>query len=146
VVAPDDRLIVADRENSRLQFFTLDGKYLAAWDHVQRPAALAVDHNGRIFVGESFDGPPYPSRHFVGKDFVNGRVSVYEPNGTLLAFVEGAVDSLAPGRFISAHGIAVDSEGAIYTAENSWHTAHALNFTHRDDAAAPVQKWVPKCR
>ena len=133
---------MADRENGRLQFFDIDGKFIRAWDHVQRPSALAINAQGHIYLGESPDGPPVPSRHFFGDVPVPGRVSMYSLDGELLARVTASGDSLAPGHFVSIHGIAVDAQGGIYTTENAYSGSKALGLEY-DDRAVAFQKWVP---
>lgn len=45
-------LLVADRENNRLQLFDLDGKYLDEWHGFYRPMGIWEDSAGCIFVTE----------------------------------------------------------------------------------------------
>ena len=40
-VHPDGRVLVADRENERIQIFDLDGEFMEQWTHLQRPAGLS---------------------------------------------------------------------------------------------------------
>ncbi|MHB8992836.1 MAG: peptidyl-alpha-hydroxyglycine alpha-amidating lyase family protein, partial [Chloroflexota bacterium] len=51
-VMPDGRVMVADRENDRIQFFSPTGEFLDQWTHVQRPTGLAMDREGLIYVSE----------------------------------------------------------------------------------------------
>jgi hypothetical protein len=39
----DRRVYVCDRENSRIQVFSSDGRYLSMWRDIQRPTAISVD-------------------------------------------------------------------------------------------------------
>ena len=48
----DGRVLVADRENDRIQVFSPEGDYLEQWTDVQRPTSLAVDGAGRVYVSE----------------------------------------------------------------------------------------------
>ena len=48
----DGRVLVADRENDRIQVFSPEGAYLEQWTDVQRPTSLAVDGAGRVYVSE----------------------------------------------------------------------------------------------
>ena len=43
---PDGTVVVADRENSRLQFFSPDGRFLKEWTDVARPCQVLVDDGG----------------------------------------------------------------------------------------------------
>ena len=49
---PDGTVVVADRENSRLQFFSPDGQFLEEWTDVARPCQVVVDAGGRVYVAE----------------------------------------------------------------------------------------------
>ena len=44
--------IEADRENSRIQFFTGDGEYLSEWTDVVRPCEVFIDSHDNVFVAE----------------------------------------------------------------------------------------------
>ena len=46
----DDRVFVADRENDRVQIFSLAGELLEIWDHVQRPTDIYVDRQGLVYI------------------------------------------------------------------------------------------------
>ena len=49
-ITNDGRVLVADRENDRIQIFSLNGEYLEPWDHVQRPTDIYIDREGDIYV------------------------------------------------------------------------------------------------
>ena len=51
-VGPDGTVVVADRENSRLQLFSPDGKFLEEWTDVARPCQVFVDAGGHVYVAE----------------------------------------------------------------------------------------------
>ena len=52
LVLPDERVLVCDRENKRIQVFDLDGKYLDEWIDLARPDDVCVDDAGNLYVGE----------------------------------------------------------------------------------------------
>ncbi len=115
-VSPDERLFVADRENDRIQIFSLDGKFLDQWTHVQRPTGLCI-RDGLVYVSELWWR--VGQRSFVhGPIEVDkpGRVSVMDLNGKVLARW-GGPNRTDPGMFIAPHGICADSHGDIYVGE-----------------------------
>jgi DNA-binding beta-propeller fold protein YncE len=100
-VLGDGRVLVADRENNRIQFFDPDGTFLEEWTDLERPASIALDASGRIYVAE-----------------MKSRVSVFEPDGRLVA--RWGAYGCEAGNFIAPHGIAVDPHGDVYVAEVVW--------------------------
>ena len=49
-VLPDGRVVVADRENNRLQVFSPDGDWLAIWTGFHKPLDIWGDAQGRLYV------------------------------------------------------------------------------------------------
>jgi DNA-binding beta-propeller fold protein YncE len=109
-------LVVSDRENRRLQTLTLEGKPMRVLtDGIRRPCNTA----GSAGVTAVAD--------------IEGRVTLLAANGAVLAHLGEQTDaSLADnkdvprekqqrGRFHSPHGIAFDSQGAIYVVD--WQAA-----------------------
>lgn len=116
----DGRILVADRENDRIQVFDSQGGYQTEWTDIQRPQDIFVDDAGLIYVAEF--GWRAGDRSFAGgsprtvAQAVPARVSILDPDGEpLLRW--SSPDSGAPGYFIAPHGIWVDDEGSIYVAE-----------------------------
>jgi DNA-binding beta-propeller fold protein YncE len=114
-VAADGRVLVADRQNDRIQIFSPDGQYLDQWTHVQRPAGLFIDGAGFVYVAE------LPWRRDQ-RSFVHGvrqlppRVSVLDSHGGIVARW-GNSPGAGPGRLTAPHGICTDSQGDIYVGE-----------------------------
>jgi DNA-binding beta-propeller fold protein YncE len=123
----EDRLYVADREAHRVQVFDADGNFLAMWNNVHRPCGLTVGPDGNIYIGELNgvglvqDCPGY-----------GHRLSIYRPDGTLLARYGDPEEGEEPGQFIAPHGIAVDSRGDVYVGE--------VSFTIRGRALDPPRE------
>ncbi|MCC6427025.1 MAG: twin-arginine translocation signal domain-containing protein [Phycisphaerales bacterium] len=106
------RLVVADRSNRRLQYFTLDGK-----------------HDG--FVKDELRAPCH--FHFHGADMVipdlEGRVTVFDKDNKLIAHLgdgwtdkgfelrDKQRDKFVPGKFIAPHSAIFDRSGNIYVVE-----------------------------
>jgi hypothetical protein len=116
-VTGDGRVLAADRENDRIQIFTLEGRYLGQWTHVQRPSQMTTDREGRIYVAElPWFRSQYSYAHGIMTDDLPGRVSVLDGEGKLLARWGGA-DFSAPGNFGAPHIACADSCGDLYVAE-----------------------------
>lgn len=116
-VASDGRVLVADRENDRVQIFSPDGRFLEQWTDVQRPTNIAIDGAGNVYVSELWwrVGQRSRRRGAIVED-QPGRVSVFDAAGRLLVRW-GGPDRCAPGNFVAPHDICVDSRGDIYVAE-----------------------------
>ncbi len=111
----DGKVYIADRENSRVQVFDSEGKYITQWNNMYRPCGLHID--GELcYIGE------LPSHLPVNADYPNigCRVSIYDLKGNLLARAGAPLRGEAPDQFIAPHGIAVDSKGDVYVGEVSW--------------------------
>ena len=125
-VAIDDDgwVYVADRENHRIQVFSSTGEFETQWGDLAAAACIAVATSGDrlAYVGEFYAGiPANPTGYgnWTGKR-LGPRVSVFDRNGDLKARVGDEPKGMEPGRFITPHGIAVDSHGDIYVAEVSY--------------------------
>jgi DNA-binding beta-propeller fold protein YncE len=109
---------VADRENSRLQLFSPDGRFLAAWTDVARPCQVAIDGEGFVYVAElGFIAGMWPGTTPPGPDTTGGRVSIFSPDGSLLARWGGGRTPTAAGDFFAPHDICVDTQGDVYVGE-----------------------------
>jgi DNA-binding beta-propeller fold protein YncE len=108
-VSNDGLVYVADRGNSRVQVFTLDGKYVTQ-AFVNRTAPSATTACGLALS-------PDPQQQFLYvSDFGNGHMVVLNRK-TLEVVTQFGERSKEPGDFQNAHHIATDSKGNLYTAE-----------------------------
>jgi hypothetical protein len=82
-----DRVWIADRENSRIQIFDAQGKFLTQWVDLQRPNDMWIDDEETVYI--------------CGQ----GGVHIFTIDGKLLARCDSPK---------GAHGIAVDSRGDLY--------------------------------
>jgi DNA-binding beta-propeller fold protein YncE len=120
-VGPDGTVVVADRENSRLQFFSPDGAFVQEWTDVARPCQVLVDAIGRVYVAElGFRAGMWPGTTAPFPDAPGGRISVFDGDGRLLARWGGGSNPCAPGDFFAPHDLCLDSRGDLYVGEVTW--------------------------
>ena len=97
----DDRVLVADRGNNRIQIFDTKGRFQQQWNDLRHPDTIHIDAEGVIYVAE-----------------LDQRVSILDQRGQLLArWGRGEhIDEL--GEFLGCpHGIWADSHGDLYISE-----------------------------
>src|SRR4029077_10608824 len=93
------RLLVADRDNHRIQLFDQDGRYLGHWMQYARPSGIWVDDDDVVYVAHNADpektlgGWPFGIRFGSAKD------------GTLTGFIPDLENEVVGG----------DHHGAIYS-------------------------------
>ena len=98
IVDAKNRVLVGDRENSRIQVFDLDGKPLAIW-RGYAPYGLAFDPSGNLFVAD-------------GKA---NKVNLLDAAGKVKK--SWGRKGPKPGQFEMPHMLAFDSAGNLYVAE-----------------------------
>jgi hypothetical protein len=91
-VMPDHRVVVADRENDRLQVFDPDGRHLANWGGFRQPLDIWGEPDGTLFITDLV-----PSLHMLTSD------------GRRLGRCRPVLNG--------AHGIWGDKQGRLYLAE-----------------------------
>lgn len=121
-VSNDDLVYVADRNNNRIQIFSLEGKF-------QREVFIARDtstSNGTVYsLAFSVD----PAQRFLYvADAGNGRVRIL--NRQTMEVV-GSIGRWGrqPGQFMVPHDIAVDSKGNLYVGEIREGNIQKFNLT-----------------
>jgi len=100
-----ERVWIADRENSRIQIFNARGEFLCQWADLGRPADLFIDDEEIVYVCERAH-----------------RVSIFTIDGKLLSRWDSQEDfrkDKETALFVAPHAIAVDSRGDIYVGEVS---------------------------
>lgn len=113
----EERLVIADRENGRMQVFDLAGGPLAEYpDDVRRPCASALDAEGNLVVAD-----------------LDGRVTILDPKFELIAQLgenpvreQRANYEVPPadwrvGAFLAPHSVTWDRAGNLYVAEWNRH-------------------------
>lgn len=111
--AGTQRILVSDRGNSRLQYFSLDGKHLGFVDHDLRKPCTSIQFGDEIYIPDLYS-----------------RVSIFDSDDRLVAHLgdrpdcwtrEGwpnlPKDEWIIGKFSSPHDLHVDTHGNIYVVE-----------------------------
>ena len=138
----DDRLVVCDRENHRLQFFSPDGEWLEAW-HAHHPSSVYWHPGtGLLYVGEM---PPRLATGQVNVPNLGARVKVFDPAGTIAAEFGGPYKGTGTevDRFVTPHGVSVDASGAVYIAEVAANNLSRDGELPTDREVIGLRKWVP---
>ncbi|MCH2203605.1 MAG: peptidyl-alpha-hydroxyglycine alpha-amidating lyase family protein [Fuerstiella sp.] len=110
------RILVADRENSRIQIFDRDGTLQEQWTDVVRPCQV-IEHDDVIYVAELGNQNGRFPFHPEPDQLTGGRVSIFDRDGVLLSRWGGGLDPHQPDSFFACHDISVDSQGSIYVGE-----------------------------
>ena len=88
-----DRVLVADRENDRIQVFDREGGYIESWVDFHHPMDITEDDRGRILVSDQIP-----------------RLSMLDGDGRLVGRARGVWNG--------AHGVAANATGDLFLAEN----------------------------
>ncbi|MGE3908620.1 MAG: peptidyl-alpha-hydroxyglycine alpha-amidating lyase family protein [Chloroflexota bacterium] len=118
-VLPDERVLVADRENDRIQIFSPSGEFITQWLDVQRPTQLYARGDGLVYVSELQWMPGQSSfRNGKAEQRKPARISVFDEGGKVVSRLEELEAGMcASGSVGAPHSLAVDSEGSIYVGE-----------------------------
>ena len=86
-VHTDGRVFVADRENNRVQIFTLEGEFITQWTGFARPCDFFIDENNVVFIPE-----------------LDGFLTIVDIDGTVISKWEGPFGATAHAVWMDAHG------------------------------------------
>jgi hypothetical protein len=89
---------ICDRENWRIQRFSLEGEYLGKIA-ARRPTDIVVDGDGVRYVSE-----------------LAHRVTIYDSDDHVIARI-GGQEKREPGEFVAPHAVWLDSENSLYVTE-----------------------------
>ena len=119
-VLPDERVLVADRENDRIQVFSPTGEYITEWLDVQRPTQIYSRGDGAVYVSElqwRTGAGVVPERQGGRRSSRPASASTTRAASCSSRLEEIGGDACAPGSVGAPHSLAVDSEGSIYVGE-----------------------------
>jgi len=139
----DGTVLVADRENSRIQRFSPAGEFLEQWTDVARPCQVFAGDDERLYVAElGYRAGMWPGTSPPTPDATGGRVSILGRDGRLVERFGGGLDPCAPGDFYAPHDICADSRGSLYVGEVVWSAGGRHGKVPRSCHA--LQKLVPR--
>jgi DNA-binding beta-propeller fold protein YncE len=116
-----ERVWVADRENSRVQIFDGNGKFLDQWENVFRPTDVYIDGEGVVYISE-----------------LCLRLSIFSPTGKLLARWGTLEKDKETALFVAPHALTLDAHGDIYVGEV------AMTYAKVDRGSNTLRKFVRK--
>jgi len=136
----DDKVIVADRENFRLQIFSTDGEYLDQW-HIHHPMSVTEGKNDdkNLYVGEM--GPPEVQNGVPG---LGNRIVVLTPDGERITHFGNDLPGQNPDQFVAPHGVTTDSKGNVYVGEVAWTFWYSKKDPHPLGELVSLRKWIKK--
>jgi tripartite motif-containing protein 2/3/tripartite motif-containing protein 71 len=121
----EGNIVVADNENSRIQMFTAEGKFIAAVGS-EGKGVLQFSHPAGIAICSRY-------RKVYVADWGNHRVQVLNPDLTFSAVLGSGKKGDSEGEFESPWGVACDSTGKVYIADS---------FNHRIQVFTPEGKFL----
>ena len=136
----DDKVIVADRENFRVQIFDLEGNYLDQW-HLHHPMSVTEGKNGdkNLYIGEM--GPPDVQKGVPG---LGNRIVVLTPEGEKIADLGEGLPGQNADQFVAPHGVTTDSKGNVYVGEVAWTWWGSKQEPQPLGELISLRKWIKK--
>lgn len=131
----NQHVMVCDRENFRLQIFTLDGESVQqVISH--RPMAIYAGRNAdsNVYVAEAGAPAVQAGVKRLGLDVV-----IYDREMKEVGRFGNESGGEGVDQFLAPHGMAVDSEGSVYVAEVSF-TAHGSQLDPPREVVS-LRKW-----
>jgi sugar lactone lactonase YvrE len=104
------RVFVGDRENSRIQIFDQNGRYLEEWKQFGRPSGIYIANDDTIYVADS------ESNATRNPGFKRGIRIGSARDGTLTAFIPDTDPNPDTSTSGAAEGVAADARGNVYGA------------------------------
>lgn len=101
LVTAANQLLVADRENRRVQVFDLDGNFIKAWKFNGLPCGLLVGPDKQLYLATGF----------------SGQILRLDANGKAVAMMGQPGPGPALGEFGEAHYMAIAPNTDIYVAD-----------------------------
>ncbi len=101
LVTPQNEVLVADRENRRVQIFDVDGRFLRQWRFAGLPCGLLVGPDRQLYLATGF----------------SGQILRLNGDGKAVAMMGQPGPGPALGEFGEAHYMAIAPSSDIYVAD-----------------------------
>jgi NHL repeat len=108
-------LYVGDRDNNRIQVFTLNGKLLGQLTQFGRPSGIVIDRNDVIYVTDSESTNKDGYGHHTG--WQRGIRIGSLKDGVVTDFIPDPDSTLETSGTSAGEGVWADGKGAVYSAE-----------------------------
>lgn len=108
LVDAQNQVLVADRENHRVQVFDLDGAFIKAWAFKGLPCGLLVGPDNQLYLATGF----------------SGQILRLNPDGKAAAMMGEPGPGPTLGKFGEAHYMAIAPNSDIYVADTINATLH----------------------
>ncbi len=129
-ISRDGLVYVCNRENARIQVYDKQGGLKQTielpWTPVTMPADGKIKQFGGATVAVDFSPDPDQAYMFVVNQN-NAQIDIVDRKAGTKVGSFGSIGKL-PGQFDQAHGIAVDSHGNVYVAENRGRRVHKFKI------------------
>ena len=118
-----DRIYVADRNNSRVQVFSAQGKFLAQWANLCQPWTIRITAKDEVYVCGASPSQWRKDDVQMGIPPKDQIVMKFDTTGRVLAwwnFPQGpdeANSGVKSGELSWVHGLAVDAQGNLYLGD-----------------------------
>jgi DNA-binding beta-propeller fold protein YncE len=113
ILVHQGQVLVADRENRRVQVFDMDGRFVTAWKFAGLPCGLLLGPDGQLYLATGF----------------SGQILRLNGQGKPLAMMGQPGPGPALGQFGEAHYMAIAPNGDIYVADTINATLHRFTKT-----------------
>jgi DNA-binding beta-propeller fold protein YncE len=129
-IGHDGLVYVCNRENARIQVYDKQGALQRTielpWTPVTMPADGKIKQFGGATVAVDFSPDPEQTYMFVINQN-NAQIDIVDRKAGQKVGSFGSIGKL-PGQFDQPHGIAVDSKGNVYVAENRGRRVHKFRI------------------
>jgi DNA-binding beta-propeller fold protein YncE len=129
-IGHDGLVYVCNRENARIQVYDKEGRLQRTidlpWAPITMPADGKIKQFGGATVAVDFSPDPEQTYMFVINQN-NAQIDIVDRKAGKRLGSFGSIGKL-PGQFDQAHGIAVDSKGNVYVAENRGRRVHKFRI------------------
>ena len=131
----DDKVIVCDRENHRVQIFTQTGEFVQEW-HVHKAVSVfagkGADRN--LYIAEQGPAPVQRDVPYIGH-----ALGIWTRSGQQVQRLGNPLPGEDADQFLWPHSVAVDSHGDVYVAEVSY--VEVGRFLTPPREMASLRKW-----